>query len=66
MSARGWRRVHGWATLGFLALWGVAIPTGWINSVAFVSHISMIALAYAALSAWQAGRAEVKVDEDTT
>lgn len=64
MSARGWRALHGWATVAFLALWGVAILTGWIESVKFVSHVSMVALAYASLSAWQACRTEVKQDEN--
>lgn len=64
MSARAWRRVHGWATFGFLLLWGVAIPTGWIDSVRFVSHMSMLALVYTGVCAWQAGRTEVKVDEN--
>lgn len=64
VSARGWRRLHGWATIVFFALWGVAVLTGWIDSVKFVSHVSMLALVYAGVSAWQSGRAEVKIDEN--
>lgn len=63
MGARGWKRLHGWFTVGFVGLWALAIPTGWIHSVTFVSHVSMLALVYAALSAWQSGRTEVKQDE---
>lgn len=63
MEARGYKRIHGAATVAFVGLWGLAVPTGWINSVAFISHISMAALVYAAWSAWQSTRTEVKQDE---
>lgn len=64
MSARGWRRAHGIAAVVFTVLWAISIPTGWIHSIVFISHVSMVALVYAALSAWQSGRTEVKVDEN--
>lgn len=33
-----------------LVLWWIAIANGWIDSVAFVSHVSMLALVFAAVS----------------
>jgi hypothetical protein len=33
-----------------IVVWIIAIPTGWLYSVAFVSHVSMAALAFAALA----------------
>lgn len=35
-------------------LWAAAIPTGWIYSVAFISHISMAALVISFVAAWRA------------
>lgn len=32
------------------ALWAVAVADGWIDSVEFVSHVSMLALVFAAVS----------------
>lgn len=37
---------------------------GWINSVAFVAHVSMVALVLGSLSAWQAARTEQKQDDE--
>lgn len=31
-------------------LWGVAVRQGWIDSVVFVAHVSMLALVFAAVS----------------
>ena len=36
--------------IGSLVLWGVASWLGWLESVAFVSHISMAALVFTAIS----------------
>lgn len=37
---------------------------GWVKSVTFVSHMSMIALVLAEIAAWQASRTEQKEDEN--
>jgi hypothetical protein len=37
--------------------------TGWINSVAYVSHLSQAALVLGSWSAWQATRVEAPQDE---
>lgn len=63
MDGQKWKLVHGGLFLFWIALWIVASLTGWIESVAFVSHISMIALVLASVSSWQAARTEEKEDE---
>lgn len=65
MGAVGWKRTHGVAAVVFVCIWVLAVPTGWIHSVVFVSHMSMLALVYTAVSAWQSGRTEVKQDESS-
>lgn len=53
------KRVNGWLTIFWLALIPVAWATGWVNSPAFISYLSMIALVLGSWSAWQAARVEV-------
>lgn len=53
------KRVNGWLTIFWLALIPVAALTGWVNSPAFISYLSMIALVLGSWSAWQAARVEV-------
>jgi len=55
---------HGLAAVFFVLVWIAATFLGWLSSVAFVSHMSMIALVYAALSAWQGARAEKASEDD--
>ena len=40
-------------------LWWLAVENGWVDSVAFVSHISMLALVFAAVSGVAAGLAGI-------
>lgn len=47
----------------FIIIWTIAVPTGWIKSVTFVSHMSMAALVYAAASAAEASFGALKTDE---
>lgn len=65
-SGKTWKWIHLIMVFVFLAIWIAAFPFAfnWINSVAFISHMSMIALIYAAASAWQAARAEQKSEEN--
>lgn len=51
---------HGWCTALWLPITAVAYFLGWLQSVAFVSIISMVALFLGSFSAWQAARTEVK------
>jgi hypothetical protein len=46
--------------------WGVAEVTGWINSVAFISRISMAFGIYAVWSAEETAQVAVKQDEPPT
>lgn len=64
MSGKAWKLVHFGLVIFWLCLWIVAAVTGWINSVAFVSHMSMAALVLASLAAWQGARTEEKQDKE--
>lgn len=56
--------MHGWLVVFWLALWIVGFTFGWLDSVAFVSHLSAAALVLGSFSSWQAARVEVKQDEE--
>jgi hypothetical protein len=43
----------------------VSFVTGWIDSVRFVSVLTVVGLALGSLSAWQSARVEVKQDGDS-
>lgn len=60
------RRTHAILTFTWLVTWAVAWFTGWIYQVAFVSHLSVIALVLTSWGAWQSARVEVhqKLDND--
>jgi cadmium resistance protein CadD (predicted permease) len=53
------KRVNGWLTIFWLVLIPIAWATSWVNSPAFISYLSMIALVLGSWSAWQAARVEV-------
>lgn len=57
-SGSQWRRFHAVATILWLLLVPLAIFTGWIYSVAFVSAISLYANVASHWAGWQAGRTE--------
>lgn len=54
--------IHGIVVVVFIFIWILATFMGWLSSVTFVSHMSMLALVYAGLSAWQGARTEEKED----
>jgi hypothetical protein len=58
------RRVNGWLTVVWLIMVPVAITTGWIYSIAFISAISIYANVAGHLAAWQASRVETVQDQD--
>lgn len=62
-ATRRWKRLHGVLTVGWLAMLPTAIITGWIYAIAFVSAISIYANFAGEFSAWQACRAEEKIDK---
>jgi integral membrane sensor domain MASE1 len=64
MSGKFWKRFH-LIILGIVfVLWAAATFLGWLSSVAFVSHISMLALVLAELSAYQSARVERNQDKE--
>jgi hypothetical protein len=53
------RRVNGWLTMFWLAMIPVSYELGWLESVVYVSALSLWALVSGHWSAWQAARVEV-------
>jgi len=53
------RRVNGWLAIFWLAMIPVSYFSGWLNSVTYVSALSLWALVSGHWSAWQAARVEV-------
>lgn len=49
-----WRTLNALGAVVSAALWGVASFTGWINSVAFIAHISMATMIFTFVAAWRA------------
>lgn len=64
MSGKFWKGVHFCGIFVVLGIWGAAYILGWLQSVTFVSHISMAALVLAEISSWQGSRTEEKQDAD--
>lgn len=62
MSGQFWKWIHFCGIFIAIGVWCIAIPTGWIHSVDFVSHVSMAALVLAEISSWQGSRTEQKQD----
>jgi hypothetical protein len=58
------RRVNGWLTIFWLAMIPVSLATGWVNSVVYVSALSLWALVSGHWSAWQAARVEVNQEAE--
>lgn len=63
MDGKGLKWVHFGLVLFFILLWGAAALLGWLQSVTFVSHVSMVALVLAEVAAWQGARTEEKEDK---
>jgi hypothetical protein len=58
------RRVNGWLAIFWIAMIPVSLAEGWLNSVIYVSALSLWALVSGHWSAWQAARVEVQQQED--
>ncbi len=58
------RAVNGWLTIVWLVMIPVSLATGWVNSITYVSALSLWALVSGHWSAWQAARVEVHQQED--
>lgn len=48
-----------------IVLWIAAFVFGWLSSLEFVSHVSMLALVYSAISGVAAGDAAVEAENGT-
>ena len=57
------RRVNGWLTIFWVTMIPISMAMGWLNSVVYVSALSLWALVSGHWSAWQAARVEVKQEE---
>jgi hypothetical protein len=58
------RRVNGWLTIFWLAMIPISYALGWLNSVVYVSALSLWALVSGHWAAWQAARVEVAQQEE--
>jgi hypothetical protein len=57
------RRINGWLTLFWVAMIPLSYAMGWLNSVVYVSALSLWALVSGHWAAWQAARVEVAQQE---
>ena len=57
------RRINGWLTLFWIVMIPVSMAAGWLNSVVYVSALSLWALVSGHWAAWQAARVEVVQQE---
>ncbi len=57
------RRINGWLTLFWIVMIPISYAMGWLNSVVYVSALSLWALVSGHWAAWQAARVEVAQQE---
>lgn len=57
------RAVNGWLALFWVAMLPVSLLAGWLDSVLYVSALSLWALVSGHWSAWQSARVEVRQEE---
>ena len=58
------RRVNGWLAVFWVIMIPISLVTYWVDSVVYVSALSLWALVSGHWSAWQAARVEVKQQAD--
>jgi hypothetical protein len=58
------RRLNGWLTMFWLSMIPISYTLGWLDSVTFVSGLSLWALVSGHWSTWQAARVEVAQDRE--
>ncbi len=58
------RRLNGWLTIFWIVMIPIAFVLHWLESVTFVSALSLWALVSGHWSAWQAARVEVKQEKE--
>ncbi len=57
------RRVNGWMTIFWVVMIAPSFAFGWVNSVMYVSFLSLWALVSGHWATWQAARTEVRQEE---
>lgn len=57
------KKFHGWLTVVWAVMMPVALWSGWVKSVIFISVLSIYALFIGHFSSWQATRVEVRQEE---
>lgn len=61
------KKIHGWLTIFWVLMVPISIVTNLVFAVAFISLISIYALAIGHFSSWQAARAEeAAIEGDST
>ena len=58
------RRVNGWLTIFWIVMIPISYEMGWLDSVTYVSALSLWALVAGHWSTWQAARVEVNQTEE--
>jgi hypothetical protein len=58
------RRVNGWLTIFWILMIPLSMVMGWLQSVTFVSALSLWALVSGHWAAWQASRVEVEQEKE--
>lgn len=58
------RKMNGWLTVFWIAMIPVSLAMGWLNSVVYVSALSLWALVSGHWAAWQAARVEVEQQKE--
>src|SRR6478752_5217400 len=58
------RRVNGWLAVFWILMIPISLMMGWLNSVVYVSALSLWALVSGHWSAWQAARVEVQQQKE--
>ena len=59
------RRVNGWMTVFWIVMIAPSFMFGWVNSVMYVSFLSLWALVSGHWATWQAARVEVRQEQET-
>ena len=63
-SPRFMQAVNGWLTIFWIVMIPISIWTHWVESVVYVSALSLWALVSGHWAAWQAARVEVKQEQE--
>lgn len=60
------RKVNGWLAIFWIVMIPISLAFGWLESVVYVSALSLWALVSGHWSAWQASRTEVEQQKEET